>query len=39
MKKRGQMGTSMLYSSCIGCVIFEYNDKPLYTKNNSERLA
>jgi len=38
------VGTSLLYSSCrvchckhFGCVIFEFNDKLLDTKNDSER--
>jgi len=37
-KKGGQVGTALLYSSFNGCVIFEHNDIPLYTKNDSERL-
>jgi len=39
IKKGGQVGTAMLFSSCNRCFIFEYNDKPLYTKNDSEWLA
>jgi len=36
------MGTALLFSSCQachcnGCVIFEFNDKLLYTKNDYER--
>jgi len=38
-KKGGQVVTALLYSSCNGYVIFEYNDKPLYTKNDTELLA
>lgn len=34
-KKGGQVVTALLYSSCNGYVIFEYNDT-LYTKNDSE---
>jgi len=38
--KGGQVGTALLYSSCYGLrVIFEYIDKPLYMKNDSEWLA
>jgi len=37
--KGGHVGIDLLYSSCNGCVILEYNDKPLYTKNNSDRLT
>jgi len=28
--KGGQVGTDLLYSSCYGCVVFEYNDKPCW---------
>jgi len=40
-RKGGQVGTTPLYSNCRAChynacVIFELNNKPLHTKNDSE---